>query len=79
MADTEIDNKIEIIGLDNIKAKLEGGAPLALKLEGGTPVALKLYGLAIIKYPCEVNYFPMLIPHSFEYLYEVKGAVQCCF
>ena len=44
MADTEIDNKIEIIGLDNIKAKLEGGAPLALKLEGGAPVDLKLEG-----------------------------------
>jgi len=41
MADTEIENTIEIIGLDNIKAKLEGGAPLALKLEGGTPVKLE--------------------------------------
>jgi hypothetical protein len=49
MADTEIDNKIEIIGLDNIKAKLEGGAPLALKLEGGTPVALKLEGGTPVK------------------------------
>jgi hypothetical protein len=41
MADTEIDNNIEIIGLDNIKVKLEGGAPVALKLEGGTPVKLE--------------------------------------
>jgi len=49
MADTEIDNKIEVIGLDNIKAKVEGGAPLALKLEGGTPVALKLEGGAPVK------------------------------
>ncbi len=49
MADTEIDNKIEIIGLDNIKAKIEGGAPLALKLEGGAPLALKLEGGAPVK------------------------------
>jgi hypothetical protein len=49
MADTEIDSKIEIIGLDNIKAKLEGGAPLALKLEGGAPVALKLEGGTQVK------------------------------
>ena len=41
MADTEIDSKIEIIGLDNIKAKVEGGAPIALKLEGGAPVKLE--------------------------------------